>query len=37
MSEHIHHVTDGNFDSEVLQSQTPCPGRLLGRVVRPAR
>ena len=23
MSEHIHHVTDGNFDSEVLQSQTP--------------
>ena len=23
MSEHIHHVTDGNFDDEVLQSQTP--------------
>ncbi|MBV2263815.1 MAG: thioredoxin TrxA [Thauera sp.] len=23
MSEHIHHVTDGNFDTEVLQSQTP--------------
>ncbi|HRO36563.1 thioredoxin TrxA [Thauera sp.] len=23
MSEHIHHVTDGNFDSEVLQSQIP--------------
>jgi len=23
MSEHIHYVTDGNFDSEVLQSQTP--------------
>ena len=23
MSEHIHHVTDGNFESEVLQSQTP--------------
>lgn len=23
MSEHIHYVTDGNFDAEVLQSQTP--------------
>ena len=23
MSEHIHYVTDGNFESEVLQSQTP--------------
>ena len=23
MSEHIHYVTDGNFDTEVLQSQTP--------------
>ena len=23
MSEHIHYVTDGSFDSEVLQSQTP--------------
>jgi thioredoxin 1 len=23
MSEHIHYVTDGNFDSEVLQSTTP--------------
>ena len=23
MSEHIHYVTDGNFDSEVVQSQTP--------------
>jgi thioredoxin 1 len=23
MSEHIHYVTDGNFDSEVLQSATP--------------
>jgi thioredoxin 1 len=23
MSEHIHHVTDGTFDSEVLQSTTP--------------
>ena len=23
MSEHIHHVTDGNFDVEVLQCQTP--------------
>ena len=23
MIEHIHHVTDGNFDDEVLQSQTP--------------
>ena len=23
MSEHIHYVTDGNFDAEVLQCQTP--------------
>ncbi len=23
MSEHIHYVTDGTFDAEVLQSQTP--------------
>ena len=23
MSEHIHHVTDANFESEVLQEQTP--------------
>lgn len=23
MSEHIHYVTDGNFDAEVLQSPTP--------------
>jgi thioredoxin 1 len=23
MSEHIHYVTDGNFDAEVLQSQIP--------------
>ncbi|MDD3674214.1 MAG: thioredoxin TrxA [Thauera propionica] len=23
MSEHIHYVTDGNFEAEVLQSQTP--------------
>ncbi len=23
MSEHIHHVTDDNFESEVLQQQTP--------------
>ena len=23
MSEHINYVTDGNFDAEVLQSQTP--------------
>ena len=23
MSEHIHYVTDGNFDVEVLQCQTP--------------
>jgi thioredoxin 1 len=23
MSEHIHYVTDGSFDAEVLQSQTP--------------
>ena len=23
MGEHIHYVTDGNFESEVLQSQTP--------------
>ena len=23
MSEHIHHVTDANFDAEVLQSPTP--------------
>ena len=23
MSEHIHHVTDDNFDAEVLQSPTP--------------
>ncbi|ATE59282.1 thioredoxin TrxA [Thauera sinica] len=23
MSEHIHYVTDGNFDAEVLQSDTP--------------
>ena len=23
MSEHIHYVTDGNFETEVLQSQTP--------------
>lgn len=23
MSEHIHYVTDGNFDAEVLQSETP--------------
>jgi thioredoxin 1 len=23
MSEHIHYVTDGSFESEVLQSQTP--------------
>jgi thioredoxin 1 len=23
MSEHIHYVTDGNFDAEVLQSSTP--------------
>ena len=23
MSEHIHYVTDGNFEGEVLQSQTP--------------
>ncbi len=23
MSEHIHHVTDGNFEDEVLHSQTP--------------
>ncbi len=23
MSEHIHHVTDDNFEAEVLQSQTP--------------
>ncbi|MBD5801721.1 MAG: thioredoxin 1 [Azoarcus sp.] len=23
MSEHIHYVTDGNFEAEVLQAQTP--------------
>ena len=23
MSEHIHHVTDANFEAEVLQSPTP--------------
>ena len=23
MSQHIHHVTDANFDAEVLQSDTP--------------
>jgi len=26
MSEHIHYVTDGNFEAEVLQSQTPVLG-----------
>jgi thioredoxin 1 len=34
MSEHIHHVTDDSFDSEVLAVQPARAGRLLGRVVR---
>ena len=37
MSEHIHYVTDGNFESEVLQSQTPVLSITGPNGVAPAR
>ncbi len=36
-SEQIKHISDASFDSDVIQSDKPGAGRLLGRVVRPCK
>ena len=35
VSEKIAYLSDDSFESDVLQADKPCAGRLLGRMVRP--